>query len=79
MRKRVDVMYSLGGKTQARCMSGMKTVILMQNDKEEVDLTAVNVDDLDDVCDVLEDALRQARKMRSQVRSQTSNTLIATC
>lgn len=77
--KRVDVMYSFGGSKQMKCMTGKKTVILMQSDDEAVDVTAVNVENMDDVCEVLEDALNEARRARSSMQSRPLKQVIANC
>jgi hypothetical protein len=63
MSKRVAVMFAVGDEMAITQMRGNKTVILMQTG-DDVDLTAVNMEDFDDVCDVLEEALVEAKKKR---------------
>lgn len=77
--RRVDVTYSIGDSRPLKRMTGKKTVILMQDDNDEVDLTTVNMKNMDDVCDVLEDALEEAKRVRSLMQSSRLNGLIANC
>jgi hypothetical protein len=63
MSKRVAVMYSVDDEPSVTCMRGKKTVILMQTG-DVVDVTAVNVEDYEDVCEVLKEALEEATKAK---------------
>lgn len=69
--KRVDVTYSLDGQLR-ETLTGKKAFIMTVSDHGDIGLTAANVDSIDEMCELLEEALEQARRTRQDMRREAA-------